>query len=240
MRLAWSWRALTRCKHACWFLPRSCHCMWAALAQQIPLNELQRKMAWQSFTESAHQSNINLIFCSHPTLSGSIYTRCSHRKKKSMNLYILQLSCVDRNICRKSMTSLVTEMWKYMFLILHCKGILEELYLHAHFSVFRLSVPSPAVTAAANLHTLRSPSCRHPRSPLTWTMGTPNPTTATATGTGTEMEPGTLSTTTQQGFMLTTALMGIDPCQVRWEASASVLHTGEGGTFSLIFILTTS
>lgn len=212
--------------------------MWAALVQQIPLNELQRKTTWQSFTESAHQSNINLIFCSHPTLSGSIRTM-QPLQKNSMNLYILQLSCVDRNICRKSMTSLVITEGKGKEkcgnICFWSEVILEELYLHAHFSVFRLSVPSPAVTAAANLHTLRSPSCRPPHSPLTWTMGTPNPTMATATGT--EMEPGTLSTTTQQGFMLTMALMGTDPCQVRWEASASVLQTGEGGTFSLIFIL---
>lgn len=52
---------------------------------------------------------------------------------------------------------------------------------------------------------------------------------ATATGTG--MEPGTRSTTTQQDFMLTMAVMETDPCQVRWEASASALHTGEGRIF---------
>lgn len=99
--------------------------------------------------------------------------------------------------------------------------------------MFRVSVPSPVVMAAANPHTLRSPSCRPLHNPLTWTMGTQSQTTATAMGMG--MEPGTLSTTTQQVFMLTTAATGTDPCQARWEALASVLHTGECGTFDLIF-----
>lgn len=124
-------------------------------------------------------------------------------------------------------------MWKRMFLILLCKGILEEPKLYPPFSVFRVSVPSQVVMAAANPHTLRSPSCRPLRNPLTWTMGTQNPTTATAMGMG--MVPGTLSITTQQVFMPTMAVMGTDPCQARWEALASVLHTGEGGTFYLIF-----
>lgn len=131
------------------------------------------------------------------------------------------------------------EMWKRMFLFLHCKGISKEPKLYPPFSVFRVSVPSPVATAAANPHILRSPSCRPLHNPLIWTMGTQNPTTATAMGMG--MEPGTLSTTTQQVFMLTTAVTGTDPCQARWEALASVLRTGEGGAFYLIFnILKTS
>lgn len=56
-------------------------------------------------------------------------------------------------------------------------------------------------------------------------MDTQNPTVATATGMGSE--PGTLSTITQQDFILTMAVMETDPCQARWEALASVLHTGE-------------
>lgn len=132
-----------------------------------------------------------------------------------------------------------TKRWKRMFLILHCKGISEPAKLYPPFSVFRVSVPSPVVMAAANPHTLRSPSCRPLHNPLTWTMGTQSPTTATAMGVG--MEPGTRSTTTQQVFMLTTAVTGTDPCQARWEALASVLHTGKGGVFYMIFnILKTS
>lgn len=188
-----------------------------------------------------HQSNINLISCSHSALPGSICTRCRNckkRKKKSMHLYILQSICIVWNIWRKSKDKpgynggkRQTEMWKRMFLILHCKDILEGPKLFPPFSVFRVSVPSPVVTAAANPHTLRIPSCQPCHNPLTWTMGTQNPTTATAMGMG--MEPGTLSTTTQQVFMLTMAVMGTDPCQARWEALAWVLHTGEGGTFHL-------
>lgn len=58
-----------------------CHCMCAALVQQIPLNKLQSETAWQSFTECAHQSGINVILCSKPALSVSIYTRRTDHKK---------------------------------------------------------------------------------------------------------------------------------------------------------------
>lgn len=158
------------------------------------------------------------------------------KKKKSMHLYILKSVCIVWNIWRKSMTSLVVmggkgrqECGNVCFWSCSVKVILEEPKLYPPFSVFRVSVPSPVVTAAANPHTLRSPSCHLLHNPLTWTMGTQNPTMATAMGMG--MVPGTLSITTQQVFMLTTAAMGTDPCQARWEALASVLHTGEGGTF---------
>lgn len=105
-----------------------------------------------------------------------------------------------------------------------CKDILEEACLQLRFSVLRVSVPSPVVMAAANLHTPRSPSFQPIHSTPTWTMDKQKP-AATATGMG--MEPGTLSTTTQQDFMLTMAVMETKPYQARWETLASVLHTGE-------------
>lgn len=153
-----------------------------------------------------------------------------------MHLYILQLTPYVRNSCWKSTSIMMkegkrgkgkrnVEIYWYVAGLNHCKDILEEPYLQLRFSVLRVSVPSPVVTAAANLHTLRSPSFQPLHSPRTWTMDTQDPTAATATGMG--MEPGTLSTTTQQDFMLTMAVMETDPCQARWEASASVLHTGE-------------
>lgn len=40
------------------------------------------------------------------------------------------------------------------------------------------------------------------------------------------MELVMLSTTIQQGFMLTMAATGTDPCQARWGVSALVPHTG--------------
>lgn len=62
-------------------------------------------------------------------------------------------------------------------------------------------------------------------------MDIQNPTAATATGMG--MEPGTLNTTTQRDFMLTMAVMETGPCQARWEALASALHTGEDWLYEM-------
>lgn len=66
-------------------------------------------------------------------------------------------------------------------------------------------------------------------------MDTPDPTTATAMDM--EMEPGMLSTTTQQGFILTMAAMETEPCQTRWGVSAWVPHTGDFYLFIVCFIL---
>lgn len=155
-----------------------------------------------------------------------------------MHLYSLQLFPFDRNSCWKSPTSFVMKEGKggknvelYVAGLKHCKVIMGEPYLQLRFSVLRVSVPSRVVTAAANLHTLRSPSFQPLHSPLTWTTDTQKPTAATATGM--EMETGTLSTTTQQDFMLTMAVMETDPCQARWEALASVLHTGKDWLYEM-------
>lgn len=103
----------------------------------------------------------------------------------------------------------------------------------------RISVPSPAdmVAPVANLHTPLNPRAhrllsisRFPiphrlPSPLTWITDMPDPTTATAMDM--EMEPGTLSTTTQQDFIPIMAAMETDLCQARWEALVSAPHTAQ-------------
>lgn len=78
---------------------------------------------------------------------------------------------------------------------------------------------------AVNLHTLLNPSPRRLRSPLPSIMDTRSRTTAMAMGAG--MELGTLSTITQQDFMLTMATTEKKVFQARWEALASAPHIGE-------------
>lgn len=146
MIFPWSWRALTPAPACLLIWQCRCHCMCAALAQQISLSKKKKSSrAKQSFAESAHQSGIILIFCSEPTLSASIYTRCSNHKKnnkKSLHLYILQLILFDRTSCWKSMTSLVMKggkgekKWRNIFfLILITAKIFGKNHIYTSFSL---------------------------------------------------------------------------------------------------------
>lgn len=89
MIFPWSWRALTPAPECLLIWQCRCHCMCAALAQQISFCKKKKSSrAKQSFAESAHQSGINLIFCSeaHP-VSLNLYKMQQPQKKKKLCIY---------------------------------------------------------------------------------------------------------------------------------------------------------